>query len=92
MAAATFLAIDAHSATGEFKITITYDDVTLLMQSVSILNTSGVPQQVTVSNADGSLKFDTTIQDGVNRTDSISALGLHMILTHRGPAPPIVIS
>lgn len=92
MAAASFLAIDAHNATGEFKITINYDDVTLLIASVTVLNTSGVAQPVTVSSEDGSQKFTQTIADGTNMTVNVSAANIHMINTHRGPAPPIVIS
>jgi hypothetical protein len=85
MADATFLAIDAHSTNGEFKITLHYDDGTLLITSADVLNSTGDTQQVTV----GTHPF--AVVDGTNVSLPLSSFSQFMVMARGKPHPPVFI-
>jgi len=85
MASATYVAIDAHSAIGEFKLSIDYDTGTLQILDASCFNTTGDVQHVTVNTR----TFD--VPNGFNATVDLSAFNLSMVNGPRGPQPPLVI-
>ena len=85
MADATFLAIDAHGTNGEFKITLHYDDVSLLITSADVLNTTGDTQHVTV----GTHPFD--VVDGTNETVPLSSFNQFMVIVRGSPHAPVLI-
>lgn len=91
MADATYLAIDARSSIGEYKITLHYDSVSLLITSADILNTTGDPQPLEVTDPASGRSFKTTIANGTNTSQPLSTFNIHMIDGPRGPAPPYFV-
>jgi hypothetical protein len=85
MADATFPAIDAHGTVGEFKITLHYDDVSLLITSADVLNSTGDTQHVTV----GTHVFD--VVDATNINLPLSSFAMHMVIARGSPHPPVFI-
>lgn len=80
------------SIIGHWSMTLDFDDVSLVIQDVNLLNTTGQAHVLTLSTPDGARTASRSVPDGTNLQVSVASRNILMISTPRGPRPPIVAS